>query len=166
MLKAAKADNITLCLWTLIKDIIDEGGLEKLDIIQELEESQEESLPERTSAKEDPPHSKLQKRRDRADELIIEKVAHPKKRTAESHGEGWAPTVPSAPPMTLMEGDEIQRDMQLQKLEFEIKLQKLTNELQELKRVSNTRENNNSETRQSPLERVISQEKGRIRQKS
>ncbi|XP_052036908.1 endogenous retrovirus group K member 10 Gag polyprotein-like, partial [Apodemus sylvaticus] len=47
--------------------------------------------------------------------------------------------------------------MQLQKLEFEIKLQKLTNELQELKRVSNTRENNNSETRQSPLERVINQ---------
>ena len=62
--------------------------------------------------------------------------------------------------MTLMAGDKIQRDMQLQKLEFEIKLQKLTNELQELKRVSNTRENNNSETCQSPLEREIRQARG------
>ena len=78
-LKAAKADNITLCLWTLIKDIIDEGGLEELDIIQEIEESQEESLPDWTPAKEAPPHPKAHKRRDSADEPIVKKTAHPKK---------------------------------------------------------------------------------------
>ena len=59
--------------------------------------------------------------------------------------------------MTSVLGDDIQRDMQLQKLEFEIKLQKLTNELQELKRVSSIRENNDRETLQSPLERAVSQ---------
>ena len=38
--------------------------------------------------------------------------------------------------MTSVVGDDIQRDMQLKiKMEFEIKLQKLTNELQELKKI-------------------------------
>ena len=106
------------------------------------------------------PHPKLQNCGDSADQLIIKKAAHPKKRTAEFHGEEWAPIVPSAPPMTLMAGDEIQRHMQLQKLEFKIKLQKLINELQELKRVSNNRENDDPETCQSPLERAISQARG------
>ena len=53
-------------------------------------------------------------------------------------------------------------DMQLSKLEFEIKLQKLTNELRELKKVSNTGKNSYSEMYQSLLERAESQalEKG------
>ena len=54
-------------------------------------------------------------------------------------------------------GDATQMDMQLSKLEFEIKLQKLTNELWELKRVSHTGENNSSEMYQSPLERAVGQ---------
>ena len=45
-------------------------------------------------------------------------------------------------------------DMQLSKLEFEIKLQKLTNEL---KQVSDTGKNNSSEMYQSPLERAVCQ---------
>lgn len=59
--------------------------------------------------------------------MTIEKKAHPKKGGAKYHGEEWPPNVPSAPPMTSIVGDDSQRDMQLQKLEFEIKLQKLTN---------------------------------------
>ena len=52
-------------------------------------------------------------------------------------------------------------DMQLSKLEFEIKLQKLTNELRELKKVSNTGKNSYSEMYQSPLERAVSQAHGK-----
>ena len=52
-------------------------------------------------------------------------------------------------------GDATQMDMQLSKLEFEIKLQKLTNELQELKMVSSTGKNSYSEIYQSPLERAV-----------
>ena len=47
--------------------------------------------------------------------------------------------------MTSFVGDDIQRDMQLQRLEFEIKLQKLTNEFQELKSVSSIGKNNDIE---------------------
>ena len=47
-------------------------------------------------------------------------------------------------------GDATQMDMQLSKLEFEIKLQKLTNELWELKKVSNTGKNSYSETTNLP----------------
>ena len=43
---------------------------------------------------------------------------------------------------------------------FEIKLQKLTNELQELKRVSSIRENNDLEMCQLLLERAVSQAHG------
>ena len=53
-------------------------------------------------------------------------------------------------------------DMQLSKLEFEIKLQKLTNELQELKKKrSKTGKNSYSEIYQSPLERAVSQAQGK-----
>ena len=50
-------------------------------------------------------------------------------------------------------GDATQMDMQLSKLEFEIKMQKLTNELLELKRMSDTGKNNSSEMYQALLER-------------
>ena len=52
-------------------------------------------------------------------------------------------------------------DMQLSKLQFEIKLQKLTNELQELKQVTNTGKKSCSEMYQSPLERAMSQASGK-----
>jgi hypothetical protein len=61
-------------------------------------------------------------------------------------------------------GDATQMDMQLSKLEFEIKLQILTNELWELKKkkkVSITGKNSYSEMYQSPLERAVSQAHGK-----
>ena len=63
--------------------------------------------------------------------------------------------MPSSLPMTSAVKDDIQRDMQLQKLEFEIKLQRLTNELQELKRVSSVGKNSDFKIHQSPLERPV-----------
>jgi hypothetical protein len=54
-------------------------------------------------------------------------------------------------------GDATQMDMQLSKLEFETKLKKLTNELQELKRVPSTGKNSYSEIYQSPVKRAVSQ---------
>ena len=51
-------------------------------------------------------------------------------------------------------------DMQLHKLEFEIKLQKLTNELQELKRASSAGRSRDPGMHQSPLERAVSQTRG------
>ena len=54
-------------------------------------------------------------------------------------------------------GDAPQMDMQVNKLELEIKLQKLTNELQELKKVSSTGKNSYSEIYQSPVKRAVSQ---------
>ena len=61
-------------------------------------------------------------------------------------------------------GDATQMDMQLSKLEFEIKLQKLTNELWELKKkkkVSITGKNSYSEMYQLSLERAVSQACGK-----
>jgi hypothetical protein len=58
-------------------------------------------------------------------------------------------------------GDATQMDMQLSKLEFEIKLQKLTNEFRELKKVSNTGKNSYSEMYQLSLERAVSQACGK-----
>jgi hypothetical protein len=58
-------------------------------------------------------------------------------------------------------GDATQMDMQPSKLEFEIKLQKLTNELQELKKVSDTGKSNSSEMYQALLERAVCQTHGR-----
>ena len=51
-------------------------------------------------------------------------------------------------------GEATQMDLQLSKLEFEIKLQKLTNEFWELKKVSDTGKNNSSEMYQSLLEEL------------
>jgi hypothetical protein len=57
--------------------------------------------------------------------------------------------------------DSTQMDMQLGKLEFEIKLQTLTNELQDLKKMSNTGKNSYSKIYQSLLERAVSQANGK-----
>jgi hypothetical protein len=53
--------------------------------------------------------------------------------------------------------------MRLSKLEFEIKLQRLTNELRELKKMSEAEKSNcnSSEVHQVPLERAVSQARGR-----
>lgn len=45
--------------------------------------------------------------------------------------------------------------------EVKIRLQKLTNELQELKRMSEAGKSNSSEVHQVPLERAVSQARGR-----
>ena len=58
-------------------------------------------------------------------------------------------------------GDATHRDTQLSKLEFEVRLQKLTNELRELKRMSDTGRSNSSEMYQVPLGRAVSQAHGR-----
>jgi hypothetical protein len=58
-------------------------------------------------------------------------------------------------------GDATHRDTQLSKLEFEVRLQKLTNELWELKRMSDTGRSNSSEMYQVPLGRDMSQAHGR-----
>ena len=50
--------------------------------------------------------------------------------------------------------------MKLHKLEFEIKLQKLTNELQELKRVSSGGRSSDSEIHQLLLERTVIRARG------
>jgi hypothetical protein len=58
-------------------------------------------------------------------------------------------------------GGATHRDTRLSKLEFETRLQKLTNELQELKRMSEVGKSNSSEVHQVPLERAVSQARGR-----
>ena len=58
-----------------------------------LEEYQEKELPERTALEKGPFHPKLKIYRDSADELTVEKKAHPKKRATEYHGVDWPPNV-------------------------------------------------------------------------
>ena len=64
--------------------------------------------------------------------------------------------MPSVPPI-FSARDTVQMDMQVYKLVLEVKLQKLTNVLQELKGASSTGKGNNSKICQSPLERAMSQ---------
>ena len=57
-------------------------------------------------------------------------------------------------------GGATHRDTRLSKLEFEIRLQKLTNELQELKKMSEAERSNSSEVHQVLLERAVRQARG------
>lgn len=59
-----------------------------------------------------------------------------------------------APSRSTRIGEKARRDLQLNKLEFEIKLQKLTNELNELKAVSGKTKDNYLETSHSSSERA------------
>jgi hypothetical protein len=118
----------------------------------ELEESQEESLSERTFSERGPLNPKLERFRDSDDELTLDKEDH-----SESGAAKYLDCKPPASPMASTIGDATQMDMQLSKLEFEFKLQKLTNELQKLKQVSDTGKNNSSEMYQSSLERAVRQ---------
>lgn len=128
---------------------------------EELEEFQEESLPERAFSERGPLNPKLRRYKDSNDELTLDKKAHSEKGAAKYHDEEWSPCAPSAPPMASTAGDATQMDMQLSKLEFEIKMQKLTNELRKLKTVSSTEKNSYSETYQSLLKRAVSQALGK-----
>lgn len=113
MLRATKAD-ITLSLWMLIKDIIDEENSKASDSTQgELVESQEGSLPERTFSEKGPLDPKLE--RDTTDELTLEEKSHSDE-GAGKYGEDWPPSVSSALPMVCTVQDDTQMDTQLHKL--------------------------------------------------
>ena len=113
----------------LIKNVIDEKTLQVSNNTQgKLEESQEGSLPERTFSEKGPLNSELEWYRGTADELTLEEEAHSDE-VAAKYGEDWPPSEYSALPMASTIWDDTQSHMQLQKLEFEIKLQKMTNDL-------------------------------------
>jgi hypothetical protein len=83
---------------------------------------------------------------------------HSEKLATKYYEEDCPPCVPSALPMASTAGDAAQ--MGVNKLEFEIKLLKLTNVLQELKkkkRESSLGKSSDSEIHQSPIERANSQ---------
>jgi hypothetical protein len=106
-----------------IKDAIDEETSQASDSAQgELGESQEECLPERAFSEKGPFNPKLERYRDPNDELTLDKEAYSEKGAAKYYNEDWPPCAPSAPPMASTAGDAAQMDMQLGKLEFEIKL--------------------------------------------
>ena len=76
-MKNTQADNFTLCLWVLVKDAIEKEISQGSDSTQaELEESQEECLPERTFSEEGPLNPKLERYRDSDDELTLDKEDH------------------------------------------------------------------------------------------
>ena len=153
-MKNTQADNFTLCLWVLVKVAIEKEISQGSDSTQaELEESQEESLSERTFSERGPLNPKLERYRDSDDELTLDKEDHSERGAAKYFDEDWPPHKPPTPPIASTRGDATQMDMQLSKLEFEIKSQKLTNELRELKRMSDTGKNNSSEMYQALLER-------------
>ena len=95
---------------------------------------QEAHLPERAFSEKGPLHPKLERHRDPKDELTSEEEAHSEKGAAKNYDRDWPPCKLSALPMASIAGDAAQMNMQLSKLEFETELQKLTNELQELKK--------------------------------
>lgn len=102
-LRNTQADNFTLCLWALIKD---EETSQALDSAQgELEESQEERLPERVFSEKGPLNPKLERHRDTNDELTLDEEAHSEKGGTKYYDEDWPPCEPSAPPMASTAGD-------------------------------------------------------------
>ena len=115
----------------------------------ELDESQEERLSERVFSEKGPLNSKFDRYRDSDDELILDKEDHSERGAAKYFEEDWPSCKYPTPPIASTMGDSIHRDTQLNKLEFEIRLQKLTNELQELKRMSDTGRSNSSEMYQA-----------------
>ena len=134
-LKNTQADNFTLCLWVLIKDAIEKEISQMSDSTKtELEESQEECLSERTFSERGPLNPKLERYRDSDDELTLDKEDHSERGAAKYFDEDWPPRKPPPPLLASTLGDATHMDTQLSKLEFEIKWQKLTNELRELKR--------------------------------
>jgi hypothetical protein len=128
VLKTTQANSITLCLWELIKDAIDnekdkETSKALANAKRELEKLQEEHLSERDSSEKGSLNPKSEKYRDTGDALDPEEEADLEKGAAKYYDEDWPPYTPSAPPVAFTAGDAAQMDMQVQKLEFEIKLQ-------------------------------------------
>ena len=129
----------------LVKDAIEKVISQGLGGTQaELDESQEERLSEKG-----PLNSKFDRYRDSDDELILDKEDHSERGAAKYFVEDWPPCKSPAPPIAFTMGDATRRDTQLSKLEFEVRLQKLTNELWELKRMSDTGRSNFSEMYQA-----------------
>ena len=91
-------------------------------------------MSERAFSERGPLNPKLERYRDSDDELILDKEDHSERGATKYFDEDWPPRKSPAPPMASNIGDATQMDMQLSKLEFEFKLQKLTNELRELKK--------------------------------
>ena len=127
----------------------------------ELDESQEEHPSERVFSEKGPLNSKFDRYRDSDDELILDKEDHSERGAAKYFEEDWPPCKSPAPSIASTMGDATHTDTQLSKLEFEVRLQKLTNELRELKRMSDTGRSNSSEMYQVPLGRAVSQAHGR-----
>ena len=75
--------------------------------------------------------------------------------------ENWSSCESPAPPVVPTSGGATHRDTRLSELEFEIKLQRLTNELRELKKMSEAEKSNSSVVHQVPLEKVVSQARGK-----
>jgi hypothetical protein len=150
-LKITQVDNFTLRLCVCVKDAIEKLVVQELDGTQaELDESQEDRL-----SVKDPLNSKFENR-DSDDEKD-----HSERGAAKYSEEDWPPCKFSAPSIASTMEDATHRNMQLSKLEFEVRLQKLTNELRELKRVSDAGRSNSSEMYLVPLGRAMSQACGR-----
>lgn len=139
---------------------------------EELEKPQEECLSEKASFKRGALNSKSQKCKQSLpyrpretelggtdDELDAGEEYYLEEEAVKYH-EDWPPYVSSTLPMAFPVGDAAQMDMQVYKLELEVKLQNLTNELQELKSASSTGKSNNSKICQSLLERAVNQALG------
>jgi hypothetical protein len=105
-----------------------------------LDESQEEHPSERVFSEKGPLNSKFDRYRDSDDELILNKD-HSERGAAKYFEEDWPPCKSPAPSIASTMGDATHTDTQLSKLEFEVRLQKLTNELWDLKRMSDTGRN-------------------------
>jgi hypothetical protein len=114
--------------------------------------SQEECLSERASSKKGLLNSKIDKCGNSDDKLIFNKN-HSDRRAAHYFNENWFSCKFPTPPIVPTSGGATHRDTRLNKLEFEIKLQRLTNELQELKKMSEAEKINSSVVHQVPLKK-------------
>jgi ribosomal protein S18 len=156
-LKITQADNFTLGLWALINDSIKDATSPGLDCTQaELVKSQKERLSERAFSEKGPLNSKIDKCGNSDDELISNKN-HSDRGAAHYFDENW---LSPAPPMVPTSGGATHKDTRLSKLEFEIRPQKLTNELRELKRMSEVGKSNSSKVHQVQLERAVRRARG------
>lgn len=122
--------------------------------------SQEECLSERASSEKDLLNSKIDKCGNSDEKLIFNKN-HSDRGAAHYLNENWSSCESPAPPVVPTSGGATHRDTRLSELEFEIKLQRLTNELRELKKMSEAEKSNSSVVHQVPLEKVVSQARGK-----
>ena len=160
-LKITQADNFTLGLWALVNDAIKDATSPGLSCPQaELVVSQEECLSERASSEKDLLNSKIDKCGNSDEKLIFNKN-HSDRGAAHYLNENWSSCESPAPPVVPTSGGATHRDTRLSELEFEIKLQRLTNELRELKKMSEAEKSNSSVVHQVPLEKVVSQARGK-----